>query len=148
MFRSSTGPSKRITPFSASKWRVIAILLAAISLAGADFVCPGEGGPCADGWTGDRLDDFNSGDAVAVTLTNRSNDYVHMISEREEADLCNRVDDLGGNRSVFVPNDRLSYRVRAYRNGVLIDSIVCELGEVNEVVFTGDDELICVDFGG
>ncbi len=41
MLRRNTGPHQTTTPFSASKWRVFALLLAVIPLAGSDLAWEG-----------------------------------------------------------------------------------------------------------
>ncbi len=140
------------------KWCALALLLAAMSCGGMSGDCddfdfleitPGDGNPCADGVLGDMLDDYIDGSAVAVIMTNRSTDYVHLIGWRETPDLCNRVDDRGGTRGIFIPSDWISYRVSAYKNGELVDEIVCEVtGDALEVVYTDTFGLQCVDFGG
>ena len=56
-------------------------------------------GPCVDGVQGDRVTD---GTSTAINLINDSNDFVHLIGSRESTDLCNRVDDRGGSRFIFV----------------------------------------------
>ncbi len=124
-----------------SKWTVLTLMLALIPTAGGDFFC-GDG-PCVDGIQGDGLTDFNDGTAEAIRLINRSQDFIHLIGVNETADFCNQLN-LGDGRFIFVSIDAISFRVRAFLDGVLLDQIVCSLPEETEVTWDGD-ELTCVN---
>jgi hypothetical protein len=142
--------SRKTTRVTLSKRHVLALVVAVVCASGLSGDCPGSSdNPCVDGVLGGGLLDSDGEGMVAVRLTNRSEDYVHLIGWREEPDLCNRVNDRGGYRFMFVSAEYISFRVRAYRDGELLDEIVCELsGDVAEVVYTDTRGLACVDFGG
>ena len=146
MHPACTDPDqKRVTSFPTPRRKALAVLVAAVCAVGGSFGCPGEDNPCIDGILGATLTDFTDEEAVWIRLTNRSEEYVHLIGWREQPDLCNRVDDNGGYRYIYVPSDFISVRVRAYQNGQLIDEIVCELGGGDEVVYTDSQGLVCVE---